>query len=138
MSRFPRRDTRPEIATRQLLHAEGMRYRVSFPVPGNRRRTIDIAFPGRKLAVFVDGCFWHGCPQHGKIPESNHAWWSEKIRRNCQRDADTTAHLEQLGWQVLRAWEHLPPQQAAEMVLERLRAAIAPETALQGRSTSTT
>jgi DNA mismatch endonuclease (patch repair protein) len=97
-------------------------------VPGNRRRTIDIAFPRGKLAVFVDGCFWHGCPEHGRVPGSNHTWWTEKIRRNCQRDANTAAHLERLGWQVLRIWEHVPPRQAAFTVRERLRSIVAPDT----------
>jgi DNA mismatch endonuclease (patch repair protein) len=83
-----------------------LRYRVALPVPGARRRTIDVAFTRVKVAVFVDGCYWHGCVQHHKVPESNREWWTEKIRRNRLRDEQTTEHLEQLGWRVLRFWEH--------------------------------
>ena len=121
MSRFPRRDTAPEVALRRLLHAKGMRYRVNFPVPGLRRRTIDIAFTRAKIAVFVDGCYWHGCPAHGRLPHANSAWWSEKLRRNRHRDAQTTAHLNSIGWLVLRAWEHEDPHEVARHVEEALR-----------------
>jgi DNA mismatch endonuclease (patch repair protein) len=118
MSRFPRRDTAPEVAVRQLLHARGMRYRVHLPVPGIRRRTIDIAFTQGKIAIFVDGCYWHGCPEHGRLPHSNSAWWSEKLQRNRRRDVQTTAHLHSLGWQVLRAWEHEDPYDVTKLVEE--------------------
>ena len=94
---------------RRLLHATGLRYRVALPVPGLPRRTIDIAFPRRRVAVFVDGCFWHGCPTHGTDPTSNSAWWAKKILTNQQRDADTTIHLQTLGWTVVRFWEHEDP-----------------------------
>ncbi|WP_350339734.1 very short patch repair endonuclease [Actinotalea lenta] len=98
LSRHPRRDTGPELALRSRLHAAGHRYRVGYPVPGMPHRTIDIAFTRAKVAVFVDGCFWHGCPVHRGIPEANRAWWMKKLAANRRRDAETTAHLESLGW----------------------------------------
>ena len=101
-----RRDTTPETALRRLLHAQGLRYRLEVPVPGIPRRTIDIAFARAKVAVFVDGCFWHGCPLHGVAPRNNAEWWAAKLAANRERDEDTTRHLESLGWTVLRFWEH--------------------------------
>lgn len=106
MSRHPRRDTRPELALRRGLHAAGHRYRVHYPVPGKPRRTIDIAFTRKRLALFVDGCFWHGCPEHGGIPSANSEWWREKLLKNKSRDANTDEHLRGLGWRVIRVWEH--------------------------------
>lgn len=101
-----RRDTDPEVQLRKALHARGRRFRVNYPVPGRPRRTIDIAFPGKKLAVFVDGCFWHGCQEHGVSPKHNAAWWADKLSTNRQRDEETTAILLAAGWRVLRLWEH--------------------------------
>lgn len=106
MSVFPRRDTRPEMALRRLLHSAGYRYRVHHPVPGRRRRTMDIAFTRYRLAVFVDGCFWHGCPEHGGLPASNREWWAHKIQVTRARDVDTADSLRAEGWAVLRFWEH--------------------------------
>ena len=83
-----------------------MRYRVGYPVPGNRRRSIDIAFVGIRLAVFVDGCFWHGCPTHGTWPITNAEWWENKIEMNRARDADTDRLLRDHNWESLRLWEH--------------------------------
>lgn len=120
MSKHPRRDTGPELELRRLLHAAGLRYRVQYPVPGMGRRTIDIAFPRRKIAVFVDGCFWHGCVDHSHVPASNHDWWQEKFRRNSARDAETDHHLWELGWHVVRLWEH----EAAVEMLARVREAL--------------
>lgn len=108
MSTLKRKDNDAELAVRRLLHAAGYRYRVHYPVPGLPRRTIDIAFTRVKIAVFVDGCFWHGCPDHGTRPRSNDRWWAVKIEANKSRDRDTTAHLEGIGWVVLRVWEHSP------------------------------
>lgn len=123
MSRLARRDTEPEMALRRELHARGLRYRVQVRVPGNRRRTVDIAFTRARLAVFVDGCFWHGCPEHGILPRTNSEWWTWKIARNVARDQDTTRLLENSGWSVLRLWEHEPPKGAADKVEhERSRA----------------
>ena len=101
-----RRDTGPELAVRRALHARGMRYRVDHPLPFDRRRRADIAFTRAKVAVFIDGCFWHGCPMHGTTPRTNTAFWVEKIARNRARDNDTTNRLEADGWVVLRFWEH--------------------------------
>jgi DNA mismatch endonuclease (patch repair protein) len=111
-----RRDTNPELAVRRLLHAAGLRYRVAYPVPGLPRRSIDIAFPRARLAVFVDGCFWHGCPEHGTAPSANPDWWRTKIETNQQRDAHTTQHLGTLHWTVLRLWEHEPPEAASAQI----------------------
>ncbi|WP_432120652.1 very short patch repair endonuclease [Streptomyces sp. S1] len=108
MSRQGSRDTAQELAVRRLLHASGLRYRVNVPVPGMTRRTIDIAFGPAKVAVFLDGCFWHGCPQHATQPKSNAEWWRTKLDKNMARDRETTEHLEALGWTVLRFWEHAP------------------------------
>jgi DNA mismatch endonuclease (patch repair protein) len=118
MSRQGRRDTLPEVAVRRLLHAAGLRYRVNVPVPGMRRRTIDIVFPRLKIAVFMDGCFWHGCPQHATQPKSNAEWWRTKLDKNMARDTETTEHLRAEGWTVLRFWEHEVPVEAARIVQE--------------------
>lgn len=112
MSRHPRRDTGPELALRRLLHATGYRYRVNYPVPGLPRRSIDIAFTRAKVAVFIDGCFWHGCPEHRQVPASNSDWWAAKLEKNRARDEATATHLEDLGWTVLRVWEHTEPRTA--------------------------
>ena len=123
MSRAPRRDTPVEVALRRELHRRGRRFRVIYKVPGNRRRTIDIAFPRRQLAVFVDGCFWHGCPDHGVLPVSNREWWIQKLGANIARDADTNRLLRDAGWTVVRVWEHTNAHDGAdavEAVLHRL------------------
>ncbi len=116
MRRARRRDTAPEIALRKILHAGGYRYRVAYPVPGQRRRTIDVAFTRQKLAVFVDGCFWHGCPQHGTAPRANSEWWRRKFDANLARDRDTDQLLRARRWTVLRIWEHEDPHVAAAKV----------------------
>lgn len=106
------RDTAPELLLRRALHAAGYRFRLNVKVPGAPRRTIDIAFTRHKLAVMVDGCFWHGCPVHSVPPKHNAAWWADKLARNKARDAETTALLEAAGWRVLRVWEHEPVPEA--------------------------
>ncbi|MFD7287295.1 very short patch repair endonuclease [Streptomyces sp. NPDC059863] len=116
MSRQASRDTAPEVAVRRLLHASGYRYRLNVRVPDMPRRTIDIAFPKVKVAVFMDGCFWHGCPEHATHPKANAAWWREKLDRNMARDRETTEHLADLGWVVLRFWEHETPGAVADRV----------------------
>ncbi|MFJ8859535.1 very short patch repair endonuclease [Streptomyces sp. NPDC102451] len=116
MSRQARRDTAPEVAVRKLLHASGYRYRLNERVPHMPRRTIDIAFTRAKVAVFLDGCFWHGCPEHATQPKSNAEWWRQKLARNMARDVETTEHLTTAGWTVLRFWEHEAPLRVAEQV----------------------
>ncbi|NKX92688.1 very short patch repair endonuclease [Sanguibacter hominis ATCC BAA-789] len=120
MSIARRRDTAPELALRRQLHALGLRYRVTYPVPGQRRRTIDVAFTRVRLAIFVDGCFWHGCPEHGTRPRSNSAWWQQKLAANTARDRDTDRVLIEAGWTVLRFWEHTDPTEVARVVLRTL------------------
>lgn len=113
MASQARRDTAPELALRRALWRRGLRYRVDRKViPGFRRRA-DIAFIGPRVAVFVDGCFWHRCPIHGSAPKSNREWWEEKLSRNVARDRDTDARLEENGWYVVRIWEHEPIEGAA-------------------------
>ena len=107
------RDTGPEMALRHELFRRGLRYRVSFAPLTGVRRTVDIAFPRIKVAVMVDGCFWHGCPQHHKLPKSHVEYWEAKVRHNKERDASTTSLLEAAGWRVIRLWAHTP---VADMV----------------------
>lgn len=116
MSRQVSKDTAAELAVRRLLHAAGLRYRVEYPVPGMARRRIDVAFTGTKVAVLIDGCFWHGCPQHATRPKSNAQWWRDKLDRNMARDRETTEHLTAQGWTVLRFWEHESPEEVAARV----------------------
>ena len=116
MSAARRRDTKPELDVRRRLHAQGFRYRVEFPVPGFARRTIDIAFTKKNVAVFIDGCFWHNCPEHGTSPRSNSEWWETKLRRNTERDAETTDALITAGWCVLRFWEHSDADSVASQI----------------------
>jgi DNA mismatch endonuclease (patch repair protein) len=112
-----RKDTEPELAIRRALHARGLRYFVHRrPLPGLRREA-DIVFPRARVAVFVDGCFWHGCPDHGSKRSGTNEWyWPEKIERNRARDADTTDRLAAAGWMSVRVWEHEPPELAAQRV----------------------
>ena len=116
MTNARRRDTAPEVALRREIHALGFRYRVAYPIPGQRRRTIDLAFTRCRVAVFVDGCFWHGCPEHGTNPQQNSEWWLQKFRANRTRDLDTNRILDELGWTVVRVWEHEDPKVAAALV----------------------
>jgi len=116
------RDTKPELAVRRLLHAAGLRYRVGVRPDPTFRRTADIVFTRSKIAVFVDGCFWHGCPEHGQsTTKSNSQYWSAKIARNKMRDVETSEHLEALGWSVMRFWEHEPPAHVAATIVEAVR-----------------
>lgn len=95
-----------EKALRSALFRKGYRFCVHRAVPGDRRRTIDFAFVAAKVAVFVDGCFWHGCPTHGTWPSRNADFWREKIETNRRRDRDTDARLQAAGWRSVRIWEH--------------------------------
>lgn len=122
MQRQPRRDTNCELALRRELHRRGLRYRVDVALPElGRRRRVDVVFPRRRVAVLVDGCFWHGCPTHGTRPRANAGWWAEKITRNRRRDADTSAVLLGAGWVVLRVWEHEDVTAAADAVAQAVR-----------------
>jgi DNA mismatch endonuclease (patch repair protein) len=117
------RDTAAEMAVRKALHAMGLRYRVDrSPLPGLRRRA-DIVFGPARVAVYIDGCFWHGCPDHGnRQPASNGRFWSAKIAGNRARDEDTDRRLAAAGWAVLRAWEHEPAPDVADRVAATVRA----------------
>ena len=129
MQRQRRRDTEPEMVVRRLVHAAGLRYRVDVsPLPTARGRA-DLVFTKARVAVFIDGCFWHGCPQHGSTPKSNSAWWQEKIGRNRSRDAETDVRLERAGWTVIRAWEHEDALVVAERVINAVYEARKPESA---------
>ncbi|WP_082567027.1 very short patch repair endonuclease [Janibacter sp. Soil728] len=119
-----RSDTVPEIRLRRELHGLGLRYRVQYRVPGLPRRRVDIAFTRARLVVLVDGCFWHGCPEHGPIPKTNTQWWLEKFERNRLRDRDTDQRLALLGWTVVRVWEHEPSEAAASEIERVYRALI--------------
>jgi len=116
MQRVGKRDTPAELALRAELHRRGLRFRVDKPPLRDLRRRADIVFRPAKVAVFVDGCFWHGCPQHVTWPEANGEWWKRKIEGNRRRDADTNRRLHQAGWHVIRAWEHEDVREVAHRV----------------------
>ena len=101
-----KRDTRPELALRSELHRRGYRYRIDKKPLETLRCRADIVFRRQKVAVFVDGCFWHGCPDHGTNPKTNAPYWSAKIARNMERDRLNDAELREAGWTVVRVWEH--------------------------------
>ncbi|KGM03841.1 very short patch repair endonuclease [Cellulomonas cellasea] len=124
MARVRNRDTAAELAVRRELHKRGRRYFVQRAVLPGRRR-VDVVFPGPKIAVFIDGCFWHSCPQHATRPKANAEWWAEKLARNVARDRQSDADLAAAGWQVMRIWEHVPASAAADMIeaaLDNVRA----------------
>jgi DNA mismatch endonuclease (patch repair protein) len=115
------RDTGPELRLRSALHAQGFRFRVNYPLTVSARVRVDIVFTRRRLAVFIDGCFWHGCTAHRTLPKSNIEFWSAKISANRERDEKVDAMLLRGGWRVLRIWEHVPLQLAVAMVASALR-----------------
>lgn len=115
------RDTKPELALRREVHALGLRYRVSIrPLP-KVRRTADLVFTKVKVAVFLDGCFWHGCPKHHTKAATNADFWAEKVARTRARDQETDQLLKEAGWRVVRVWEHEQAAAAAKRVLEAVR-----------------
>jgi DNA mismatch endonuclease (patch repair protein) len=119
-----RRDTKPELRLRSVLHARGHRYRVDHPIrpaAGVRPIRADVVFTRAKLAVFVDGCFWHSCPDHGTRPGRNSEYWDAKLQRNVDRDRRYDALLEAAGWSVLRIWEHEDPEASADEIERRLQ-----------------
>ena len=116
MARTLQRDTPPEQALRKAIHKRGLRYRVHALVPGVDRARPDILFPTEKVAVYVDGCFWHSCPEHATQPSNNADWWRAKLNANQARDQRHTSALQACGWTVLRFWEHEDPTECAVVV----------------------
>ena len=121
MQSTPQADNPLERQIRSALHRRGIRFRTHYRLRNLPRRSIDIALVAKKIAVFVDGCFWHGCPRHGTTPKANRVWWVQKIDANKCRDAETNKILRKLGWKVLRIWEHERVETAAERVLRAQR-----------------
>jgi DNA mismatch endonuclease (patch repair protein) len=118
MRRQRTQDTEAELQLRRALHAIGLRYRIHRrPLP-RLRREADVVFTRARVAVFVDGCFWHGCPQHGTSPKANGEWWAAKLEANRERDLDTNVRLAEAGWTAVRVWEHEDPAAAAQRVFE--------------------
>jgi DNA mismatch endonuclease, patch repair protein len=126
------RDTAPERKLRSALHKIGLRFRIHVRPLAGVRREADVVFPKARVAVFVDGCFWHGCPDHASWPKANADWWREKIEGNRRRDADTDERLRQAGWTVVRMWTHEDPvaksSEIAELVRMRVRGKSAAQT----------
>lgn len=112
-----------ERRLRSALHIKGIRFRNHYRLATLPRRSIDVALVGAKIAIFIDGCFWHGCPRHGTMPKSNRAWWKTKINTNQIRDRDTNIKLRQAGWKVIRVWEHQPVD-AVVLRIIRMRSAV--------------
>ena len=118
MRRTRRAGTAPEMAVRRALHRRGLRYLVDVAPPGtNRRRRVDVLLRGARIALFVDGCFWHSCPTHGQLPKANREWWRVKLHGVVVRDLDTNAQLTAAGWLVVRVWEHDDPEEVADRLV---------------------
>jgi len=118
-----KRDTKPELAVRKAIHRLGLRYRVARrPLPA-ARFTADLVFPSVRVAVFIDGCFWHGCPEHFSSPRTNASYWGPKIARNQARDAAAMTALRAAGWVGLRIWEHEAPDLAADRIAKTVHQA---------------
>ena len=124
MARIRNRDTAAELSIRKELHRRGRRYFVQRAVLPGRRRA-DIVFPRAKVAVFVDGCFWHSCPEHATSPKTNADWWADKLARNVARDRQTDSDLQAAGWCVIRVWEHESASDAADAIEAAVREALA-------------
>jgi DNA mismatch endonuclease (patch repair protein) len=120
-----KRDTRPEVAFRSALQARGLRFRKDHSIKPDEGGAIraDVVFTRARIAIFVDGCFWHRCPEHGNEPRANLRYWRPKLERNVERDLQTNARLEAAGWTVLRVWEHEDPASAADRIVDLMRAA---------------
>lgn len=117
MRRNPKFNTRVELRLRSELHRRGLRFRTHLAIPISESKVQpDIVFSRQRLAVFVDGCFWHCCPEHGVMPRHNSEYWTEKLARNRFRDAKVNSELAKLHWAVVRIWEHLPTAEAADIV----------------------
>ena len=124
MKATPGHDNPRERALRSELHKRGLRFRLHRRLLRDTRRTVDIVLPSVKIAVFLDGCFWHGCPLHASWPKTNAAWWREKIETNRRRDRDTDRRLEALGWTVIRVWGHEPIADAADRINKAILAGL--------------
>ena len=121
MQRQTRRDTAPELELRKAVWRRGLRYRIDVaPIQGTRRRA-DLVFRPARVAVYVDGCFWHSCPVHATSPKANREWWAEKLAANVQRDRDSDIRLGEAGWLVIRVWEHEDMNEAAARVERAVR-----------------
>jgi DNA mismatch endonuclease (patch repair protein) len=118
MAKVANKDTAAELAVRRALHRRGFRYRVNQPIAGMGRTRPDLVFPRERIAIFIDGCFWHGCPEHATFPQANALWWAEKLDRNKARDKKTDLQLGELGWEVVRIWEHVAAHEAADLIQE--------------------
>ena len=110
------RDTQPELALRSAAHALGLRYRVSVRPLRELRRTADLVFTKARVAVFLDGCFWHGCPDHHTVAATNASFWAEKVESTRSRDRETDRRLADAGWTSIRVWEHEDPVEAAQRI----------------------
>ena len=116
MAKVANRNTAAEMAVRRELHRRGFRYRVAQPITGMGRTRPDIVFTRERIAIFIDGCFWHRCPEHATFPQANALWWAEKLELNQARDQKTDFQLRELGWEVVRVWEHVPADEAADLI----------------------
>ncbi|MDE0674212.1 MAG: very short patch repair endonuclease [bacterium] len=116
MRNTPRSNTPVEVEVRRFLHAMGLRYRVDHPIPHLTRSRPDIVFTRRRVAVYIDGCYWHFCPLHRSVPTTNRDWWIAKLQANADRDVTHTKELSDGGWTVLRFWEHEEPELIAASV----------------------
>ena len=115
------KDTAAEMLVRRALHGMGLRYRLHLAPLPNLHRKADIIFRSRRIAVMIDGCFWHGCPLHGSQPKTNSSFWHNKIKTNQRRDRDTDRKITKAGWKIIRVWEHEDPSIAAERIAQIVR-----------------
>ena len=121
MAKVRQKGTDAEVALRREMYRIGLRYRIDYEVLKRPRRVADVAFPGRKIAIFVDGCFWHRCPDHGTAPKNNGKWWADKLDANVARDRRNDDELRKLGWTTVHVWEHEDPAAAAEAITKLWR-----------------
>lgn len=113
MSRMPRASSGPELAVRRELHRRGLRFRLH---PATLPGRPDVVLTRARLAIFIDGCFWHCCPQHGVMPRNNRDWWQTKLHRNVERDREKDVALAALGWRTMHFWEHERPHDVADVI----------------------
>ena len=125
MQAVRRRDTAAELAIRSMVHGQGLRFRIDQPALPQRRRRADLVFRAARVAVFIDGCFWHSCPKHATHPKANRAWWASKLADNWRRDRQTDKDLAAAGWLVIRVWEHERPSAAANRITRVVRRRLA-------------